>query len=69
MLHTPGRYRRPLTLFVAAAVGWILLGSVRLRIPAGNGLAARYYTNTGFSGLPFLSAYDPVPSTTQMTER
>jgi hypothetical protein len=69
MPHTVGRYRRPLTLFVAAAVGWILLGPVRSRVPAGNGLAARYYTNTGFSGLPFLTAYDPVPSARQMIER
>jgi PA14 domain len=69
MPYPAGRYRRPLTLFVAAVLGWIVLGSVRSRIQAGNGLAARYYTNTEFSGSPFLSAVDALPSSAEMTQR
>jgi hypothetical protein len=38
-------------------------------MPAGNGLAARYYANTTFADGPVETAYDRLPSTAQMAER
>src|SRR4051794_28156314 len=69
MSHTAGPYRRPLNLLVAAGIGWIVLGLVRSMMPAGNGLAAHYYSNTTFAGWPVESGYDSVPSGLQMIER
>jgi hypothetical protein len=63
------RFRQPLTLLLAAAFGWMLLALVGRVLPAGNGLVARYYANTTFSGLPVESGYDAVPSTAQVARR
>jgi hypothetical protein len=67
--RTAGPYRRPLTLLLAAALGWILLGVIRSASPAGNGLAARYYANTAFAGPPAEAGYDAVPSSVEMMRR
>src|SRR3954470_1567931 len=63
------RYRQPLTLLLAAAFGWMLLALVGRVLPAGNGLVARYYADTTFSGRPVESGYDAVPSTAQIARR
>jgi len=69
MVQTAGPYRRPLALLLVAAVGWIVFGVIRSQLPAGNGLAARYYANTTFADGPVESGYDPLPSTARMAER
>jgi hypothetical protein len=63
------RHRRPLTLLLAAALGWMLLGLVRPAVRAGNGLLGQYYANTTWDGWPAQTVSDPVPSASQMSQR
>jgi hypothetical protein len=69
MVQTAGPYPRPLVLLIAAAVGWTVFTLVRFQMPAGNGLAARYYNNASLAGVPVETGYDPVPSAARMAGR
>ena len=62
-------YLRPLLWLLTAAVAWALLSAARQAVPAGTGLAGRYYPNAKWEGQAVMSVVDPQPSTAQLVER
>ena len=63
------RYRRRLTVLLAAALAWTLLGVARPVLGAADGLTGEYFTNPAWNGAPALSVADAEPSTAIMWQR
>ncbi len=64
----PALYRS-LRWLLVALLAWAALETVRPAIRAGDGLSARYFTNTSWAGTPAIDTIDDRPSTAVMRRR
>ena len=63
------RQRRRLVPALVAAFACLLLWGVRPAMRGGDGLAAQYYDNSSWAGMPVHSGADETPSTAQIRRR
>ena len=61
--------RRALAVFVSTTFAFALLALLRPAVNAADGMHARYFTNTDWSGYPAIAAVDPRPSPEVFTDR
>ena len=65
----PRDSRRALTVLVSAVLALGLLGLIRPTVNAADGMHARYFTNTEWSGYPAIAAIDVQPSPQVFVDR